>query len=507
MENVINHKRIAKNTFFLYIRQIITMIIALVTTGIVMRELGVEDYGIYNVVGGVVALFSILQGAMAVGTQRFLNYEMGKNNTDSIREVFNISVFIYYAIAIIVVIISETVGLWYLSEKMVIPSERLFAAHWVYQFSIISCVLAITQTPYTAVLIANEKMEIFGILGVMESVSRFVLILLLCILNTDKLILYGVINLLVGIFFRILYRVYCNQKFPECKSRIPRNLKLCKDMVSFSGWNLLAKIAYVGRDQGGIIIVNSFFGVALNASVSVATNVNGVVSSFVNNFQTAYRPQLVKAYALNDIKGVLKLFFMSSKISSFLMLILTIPVIINIDYLLHLWLGIVPEKCGLMIIILMIDSFISALFSPFWMTIFAMGNIKNYQLMEGFIVLLNVPFMFLAFAYDLGIEWMFIIRLFLVVCLFLYAIMYLRKTIQFPIYIYLINIVLPIVFVGIVSLFLTFIAVVSLSGISKIILSTIIYLSLFSPLFYTIALSSKEKSQIKTLLKKMNINI
>lgn len=498
MAEVINHNKIAKNTIFLYIRQIVTMIISLATTGFVMRELGVEDYGIYNVVGGIVVLFSILQSSMSVGTQRFINYEMGKGDPNRVREVFNISIFIYYVIALIVLILSETIGLWYLSEKMVIPTTRMNAAHWVYQFSIITCMISIIQTPYTAVLIANEKMGVFGFFGVLESVVRFGLILILIVVDDiDKLILFGIINLFTGVFFRVLYQIYCKRNFPECKWQIPKDKNLFKEMMSFSGWSLLSRIAYVGRDQGGAIIVNSFFGVTMNASIAVASNVSAAVSSFVNNFQTAYRPQLVKAYAMNDIKEVFSLMFLSSKISSFLMLIFTIPLILNIDYILQLWLGVVPEKSGLLITILMIDSFVNALFAPFWMTIYAMGDIRNYQLMEGFVVILNVPLMLLAFTVGFSIEWIFIIRLFLVLVLFVYAVRYLKRVIQFPVKNYIKDIVVHIVLVGLISLVVVLLIIDNWSGVSKLVLSTIIYLFQLLPLFYYLVLSKEERLQLK----------
>lgn len=500
MANNINHKRIAANTVVLYIRQIATMIISLMATGIVMRELGVEDYGTYNVVGGVVALFSILQGAMAVGTQRFLNYEMGRGNTAGVRDVFNISLLIYFVIAAIVVLVAETVGLWYVCEKMVIPEGRMTAALWVYQFSIITSVLSVTQTPYTAAIIANEKMKVFGWFGIAESLSRFLLILLLPILPFDKLIFLGVINLSVGIFYRLIYRVYCKRNFPECKFVMPHNPKLLKDITSFSGWSLLARIAYVGRDQGGAIVVNSFFGVALNASVAVAANVSSIISSFVSNFQTAYRPQLVKAYAANDIKGMMSLFYLSSKISAFLILLFSIPVVINIDYLLQLWLGVIPEKSGLIISILLLDSFVSALFAPFWMTIFAMGNIKKYQVTEGLIVLMNVPLMFFAFSDSLEIEWMYIIRVFLVGILFAYAIVYLVKDIDFPILQYTKVIVLPILIVAVLSFIGTTYTSLYFDGFFKICISIVAHAMLFLSLFYAIVLTPKEKMQVVNLL-------
>ncbi|WP_288651625.1 hypothetical protein [uncultured Parabacteroides sp.] len=500
MANNINHKRIVVNTVFLYIRQIVTMIISLMATGIVMRELGIEDYGTYNVVGGVVALLSILQGVMAVGTQRFLNYEMGRGNTVGVRDVFNLSLLIYFAIAAIVVLIAETVGLWYVCEKMVIPEGRMTAVLWVYQFSILASVLSVTQTPYTAVIIANEKMKVFGWLGIAESLSRFLLILLLPILPFDKLISFGVINLSAGIFYRLVYRVYCKRSFPECKFIMPHNPKLLKEIASFSGWSLLAKIAYVGRDQGGAIVVNSFFGVALNASVAVATNVNSIISSFVSNFQTAYRPQLVKAYAANDIKGMMFLFYLSSRISAFLILLFSIPVVANIDYLLQLWLGVIPEKSALIISILLLDSFVSALFAPFWMTIFAMGNIKKYQLAEGLIVLMNIPLMFFAFSDGLEIEWMYIIRIFLVGLLFAYAIVYLVKEIDFPILQYTKIIVLPISIVAVLSFIGTIYISSYFGGFFKICISIAAHTILFLPLFYTIVLTPKEKMQVVNLL-------
>jgi O-antigen/teichoic acid export membrane protein len=496
-----SNKTIAKNTLFLYLRQLVTMAVSLFSTGIVMRELGVQDYGIYNVVGGLVVLFSILQSAMAVGTQRFLNFEMGKGNTENVRDVFCISLIIYIAIAALVLVLCETVGLWYLNTKMDIPADRTFAAHCVFQASIITCILSITQTPYMAVIIANEKMGTYGYLGIGESIIRFLLILLLLVVPCDKLIFYAIINLSVGVLFRILYMIYCRRTFPECTFRIPKNKALYKDILSFSGWSLFARIAYVGRDQGGAIIVNKFFGVILNASMAVAMNVNSSVSSFVNNFQTAYRPQLVKSYAAGDYPRLVQLFFTSSKMSVFLMSLLSVPVIINIEYILSLWLGNVPDKSGLLISILMVDSFISAMFAPFWMTIFAMGNIRKYQIMEGALILLNVPLMYIAFKAGLAIEWMYIIRIIVMVTLFMYAIHYMRNKIDFPLRRYIMEIISPSIIVLCLPYAIVYLCGQYFAGFEKLVITTILFVALYLPSYFFIALSSTEKVNILSYIK------
>jgi O-antigen/teichoic acid export membrane protein len=257
----------------------------------------------------------------------------------------------------------------------------------------------------------------------------------------------------------------------------------------------------VGRDQGGAIIVNKFFGVILNASMAVAMNVNSCVSSFVTNFQTAYRPQLVKSYAAGDLVRLIQLFFSSSKMSVFLMSILSVPVIINIEYILSLWLGNVPDKCGLLISILMVDSFISAMFAPFWMTIFAMGNIKRYQIVEGGFILLNVPLMYIAFKVGLAIEWMYIIRIAVVIALFMYAIHYMRNKIEFPLRRYIKEISIPSIIVFCIPYTIVYLCGRYFVGFEKLLITSILFVAIYLPLYFFIALSSTEKVNILLYIK------
>lgn len=502
MKSFANNKRIAKNTVFLYLRQLVTMLLSFLGTGIVMRELGVDDYGLYNVIGGIVILFSSIQVAMAVGTQRYLNYEMGRGDSERVREVFNISLLLYFLIGIFVVCVCETVGLWFLNNRLVIPEGRDFAARCVYQVSIVNCFLSITQTPYTADIIANEKMTVYGYLGIGEASAKFILILLLVVINADKLILYAIFTLIVGIVFRLIYQFYCRCHFPETVFRKPTDKGLAKDIVAFSGWSFLPQISYGCRNQGGALIVNSFFGVALNASLAVANNVSNAITSFVRNFQTAYRPQLVKMYAARDIDGVLSLFFMSSKISAFLILFFAVPAMTNIDFLLSVWLGTIPEKSQLLICILLVEAFVDSLFSPFWMTIYALGDIKRYQITEGLLVLLNVPLMLVAFLIGLQIEWIFIIRLLLLVCLFLYAAQFITKKIQFPIAKYMSVIIIPILLVALLIIPVMLFVGSFFDGFGKLLVTVPLYCVIFIPAYLFLALSKEDRLQICGIVSK-----
>ena len=340
MSEFSTNKRVAKNTLFLYFRMILIMLVTLYTSRVVLAELGIKDYGIYNVVGGVVMMFSFLNNCMSSATQRFMTFELGKGDMQKLRNVFAASLNIHIFIALIIVILAETIGLWFVNEKLVISHDRIFAANWVYQFSILTFCVNIIQVPYNAVLIAHEKMSIYAYISILEVLLKLGIVYLLAIVSSDKLIVYGMLVFIVQLIIRCIYQAYCKRHYEESKFKLFWNKYLYKQMSSFAGWNLFGSVAWLLRDQGLNIVLNLFFGPAINAARGIASQVSNAVIGFISNFQVALNPQITKNYATGHILEMEKLSYMGIKFSFLLLFIMVFPICLNIDYILHLWLEI-----------------------------------------------------------------------------------------------------------------------------------------------------------------------
>ena len=310
-----NNKRIAKNTLFLYFRMLFMMAISLYTNRVVLDKLGVTDFGIYNVVGGVVVMLGFLSGCMSNSVQRYLSYELGKNNKDGVNRVFNVALVAHGCIAIFVFLVMETVGLWYLNMCMNIPETRVNAANWVFQCSLLTTIFTIMQVPYNAIIVSKEKMGIYAYISILEVSLKLLVVYILAIGNYDRLKLYGVLIMLVTIGVLMVYRIYCIRKFEEAKFRYVKDWNLFKELLSFSGWNMLSEVAWTFTGPGVNLILNAFYGPVVNAARGLAEQVNGAVSRFVQNFQTAVNPQLIKLYAADEMEEMTKLLFRSPRFS------------------------------------------------------------------------------------------------------------------------------------------------------------------------------------------------
>ena len=296
-----NNKLIAKNTVMLYIRMLLSIIVSLYTSRIVLQTLGVEDYGIYGVVGGIVTMFSFLNSSMAGATSRFLTFEMGKGDEERLKSTFSSALIIHIGIALLVLILAETIGVWFLNNKLVIPEGRMDAAHWVLQFSILGMIVGFTQVPYNATIIAHEKMDIYAYVELVNVFLKLGIVYLLNIGNLDKLVLYAFLVLLVNVIVAIIYRIYCLRHYEECKFKFNFNKDISKSLLSFSLYNLFGNMGVVVNTQGTNFVINMFFGVIYNAAASIGTIVSNVVTGFASNVMTAFRPQITKSYALDDI--------------------------------------------------------------------------------------------------------------------------------------------------------------------------------------------------------------
>ncbi len=396
-DNQVNNKRIAKNTIVLCLRMLFTMAVTLYTSRVVLSALGIVDYGIHNVVGGVVAMFSVLNSSMVTSTQRYLTFSLGGDDSDKLKRVFSLSLTIHFFIGIAVVFLVEVVGVWFLNNKLQIPEDRLGAANWVLQMSVIALFFNILQVPYNASVIAHEKMGVFACISVLEVILKLVIVLMLNFGGVDKLVLYSVLLACVSLVVLSIYRISCVRLFSECRYRYVSDKSLFREMMGFAGWNLFGSLAWMGRDQGVNIVLNLFQGPSINASRAVAVQVSNAVQNFANNFTTAINPQITKQYAQGNISEMEILAYRASKISYMLLLFISMPIILNIDFVLDVWLEEVPEYTSVFIVLILIDCLVHSIFgNPFITSLMATGNIRRYQIVLSTIILMIVPAGYLA---------------------------------------------------------------------------------------------------------------
>ncbi len=397
-----NNKRIAKNTLLLYFRMLISVIIGLYTSRVVLNTLGVEDYGIYNVVGGIVAMFSFLNTSMSGATSRFLTYEMGKTTSNKLHETFSSAILIHIGIAIIILIIAETIGLWFLQNKLIIPEERMFAAHLVYQFSILSMIINVTQVPYNASIIAHEKMGVYAYVELLNVSLKLGIVFILLIGSFDKLILYAILIFIVTTIIAITYRIYCKKHFKECTIKWKLHLNIIKPMLSFSCWDLYGNMTVSIRQEGLTMLLNIFYGPILNAANGIAMNVHGIILGFAYNVITAFRPQIIKQYAENNIQNMSSLVVNATKFTLCLYLLIAIPLFTEIDYVLKLWLKTVPDHTAFFLRIILICSFFKLGSNIINIPIHATGKIKKLSFISGSFFLLSIPILYIFMKLNMG---------------------------------------------------------------------------------------------------------
>lgn len=390
-----NTKRLVRNTLSMYIRMLFLMFISFYTSRVLLHTLGVEDFGIYNLVGGIVVLFTFLNGAMTTGTQRHLSYELGRPD-GNVSRIFSACMYIHLFLALMIIVMAETAGLWFLNEKMNFPSERMVAVNWIYQFSILSCAIQIIRVPYNALIIAYERMSFYAYLGIVEGLMKLGIIYLLLLGSFDRLILYAILMVAVNAIITLVFYLYCRKYMSEVSLIQVKDQRLYKNLLSFSGWTIFGSLANIGRSQGLNIIINIFYGVTLNAAIGIANQVNAGISQFVSGFQQAFNPQLTKAEAQQDRAYQEKLINMTAKYSYLIVLFFAVPILINLDAILSWWLGEYPpyavEICFWIVIATLIDS----VSGPLWVTIFAHGRIRNYQLVVSLLFLLILPMSYIC---------------------------------------------------------------------------------------------------------------
>lgn len=385
------NRRIAKNTGMLYVRTLLSMAVSLYTSRVVLNTLGIEDYGIYNVVGGFVTVFAFLNNSMATATQRFLSYEMGQKDFPELAKVFSMSVSIHFIIALVILVLAETIGLWALNTQLTLPEERMEAAKWVYQFSVLAFLVNVVSVPYIAAIIANERMNVFAWLSIIDVSFKLLIVFMIQWVGFDKLKLYAILMCTVTLIVQLIYGVYCRLNFAESKFRFVWDKSLFKTMMSFAAWNLWGNAAVAMHGQGVNILLNIFFGPAVNAARGIAYQVQGAVNGFVQSFQMAINPQIIKSFAANDIKYMHQLIYQGAKYSFFLLFAISLPILLETEIILKLWLKLVPQYTVVFVQLVIVNALIDSMSGVLMVAAQASGKIKLYQGVVGGLILSIVP--------------------------------------------------------------------------------------------------------------------
>lgn len=440
-----NNKRIAKNTLFLYVRMLLMMAVSLYTSRIVLEVLGVTDYGIYNVVGGIVSMLGFLNSSMSNAVQRFLSYEIGKGADGKVAHVFNVALLAHFIIALVVFVILELVGVWYLNNHMVLPPERLPAANWVLQCTIVTTLFSIIQVPYNGIIIAKEDMGIYAYVSIFEAVLKLLIVYMLLMGSFDRLKLYAVLMMVATVVVLMINRIYCIRTYDEAHYKFVRDKVLLKEMTSFASWNMIGEVAWVMTGQGVNMILNIFFGPAINAARGLADQVNAAVMRFVNNFQTALNPQIIKSYSAGEIDDMKSLLYIGTKLSYFVLFLLVLPIIFEMDFILGLWLHDVPEHTTLFCKLILISSLTACVSNLLAQVAKAYGKIRKYQIIVSLFLLLNFPFSYFILVLGASAEMTVVVNIVIQGILLFVRLLLIRPMIALSIKQFVLNVMIPII--------------------------------------------------------------
>lgn len=436
----------------LYVRMLFMMAVSLFTSRVVLNTLGVEDYGIYNVVGGVVAMFGFINGSMSSATQRYITFALGKGDMRNLQKVFSTALQIHVLIAAVIVVLGETVGLWFLYSQMQIPAERMDAAFWVLQCSIVSTVVMIVSVPYNADIIAHEKMSAFAYISILEVVLKLAVVYVLLIFSSDKLILYAFLILAVQLLIRFCYSRYCNRHFEESKYRHVWDKPLFREMTGFASWSMFGNLSGVLYGQGLNMLLNVFFGPVVNAARAVAVQVQNAIQQFVSNFQMALNPQITKTYAKGEMAEMHKLMFRSARFSFYLLFLLSLPFLFETEFILTIWLKTVPDNTVVFLRIMICTSLIYALANPLMVANQATGKVRKYQAVCGSILLMILPISYVCLRLGCPAYSVFIVHFVVESVTQLARMLILRPLIGIRIRGYLTNIYIKVILVTALSL-------------------------------------------------------
>lgn len=498
-----NSKTLAKNTLFLYVRMLLSMLVSLYTSRVILQYLGVEDYGIYNAVGGVVGMFGIISGSLSTSISRTLSYELGTDNKEKLKKVFSMSINIQVLIIVVIFIIGETVAVWFLNSKMNIPLDRVIAANLILQFSLVTFAFNLISVPYNASLIAHEKMGVFAYVGIIEVFMKLIIAYLLVISPIDRLVFYGLLLMLVSVLVQIIYLLYCKRHFEECTYHNINDRKIYKELFGFATWNFIGSVSSILRSQGVNIILNIFFGPVVNAARAISMQVNNAVNSFVNNFMVALTPQITKAYAQGDYTYLLQCIYKGSKFSFFLLYFLSLPILIETDYILKLWLVNVPNTTiwfvRYVILFSLVDTYSRALINANNAT----GDIKKYQIVIGSLNLTVLPVVYIALKLGASAESTILVSVF-VSLIGLFPRIHFNKK-HFPITYkeFVRCVIIPTIIVSIVALILPFMASLFMTMSLLSLLCVILICSVSSSLsIFFLGCTKEERTYVISFIRK-----
>lgn len=452
MDSASNNKRIAKNTMFLYIRMMIIMLVSLFTSRIILQSLGVVDYGIYNLVGGVTAMFTFFNGALSDATQRYLTFEIGRGSEGNVNKIFSLCMILHIIMAVVVVIITEIIGLWFMYNKLQIPAERMDAAFWVFQFSVASMFIMFVSVPYNALIIAHERMKAFAFISIFTTgVNLFIAYALFLSGSFDRLILYGFLLFVLQIINRLIYNNYCRRNFEESQFRLIWDKTKVKELTGFISWTIIGNISYIAYTQGLNLLLGMFFLPVVNAARGIAVQVQHAVNNFVKSFQTAINPQITKNYATGDLVAMHNLIFRSSRFSFFLLMVPMIPIIYEAPFILKLWLTEVPDNTIVFLRIILLTTWVNSLANPLGVSSKATGKIKLYEGTVATLKLLILPIAYICLRIGLPAVSVFIVHLVMECCTYSANLLVSRHLVNLPIRKYFKEVTLRVVVVGALS--------------------------------------------------------
>ena len=492
----------------LYFRMILTMLVSLYTSRVVLNTLGVEDFGIYNVVGGFVTMFGFLNSAMASATQRFLAFEIGKGDHEQLRNVFSMSINIHFLIAFIIFILAETVGLWFVNTQLTIPSGRMGAAQWVYQFSILAMMVNMVSVPYNAMIIAHERMNVFAWVSIAEVSLKLFIVFMLQWFGFDKLKFYAVLTFCVSLIIRFIYGFYCSRQFKESKFRYFWDKSLFKTLASYAGWNLWGNIASVLQGQGVNVLLNIFFGPIVNAARGIAYQVSGAINQFVANFQMAMNPQIIKSYAVNDLKYMHQLIFRGAKYSFFLLFTLSLPLLLETEQILRVWLKIVPDYTVIFTRLVIINVLIDCISGPLMTAAQASGKIKLYQSVIGGLLILNLPISYLFLKFGFQPQVTIFVSIGISVLALILRLLILRNLVKLKIENFFYQVILKIIIVGIFATIIPLLFSIFMDiSIHRFVIVTLTSIVSSLSVIFFLGLSNDERIYFINGLKKLKTKI
>lgn len=487
----------------MYIRMLVLMIISLFTSRIILQSLGIEDYGIYNVVFGMVVLFAFVNSAMATGTQRHLSYELGKEN-GNIAKVFSACLYIHIFLAVIIGIFAEIGGSWFLNTQMNIPADRMFAANFVFQIAVVSTIISIVRVPYDASVIAWEKFSYYALISVVEGIFKLFVAFVIYYCYLDKLIVYSILQLGVICIIFIVLVFYCHQDLGGLRLLIVKDKTQYKYLLSFSGWTLFGSAAVVGETQGLNLIVNIFYGVTVNAAAGIANQVRGIVQQFTIGFQSALNPQLIKAQASSDRTRQIDLISKSSKFSFYILVLITLPLMVNMGYVLHLWLGVVPPYAAIITNLGLVVALIEVLSSPLYTTIFAVGRIRNYQLSVTFLRCVSVISAYVICSINASPYYVYTAPCVVAFGLFVYRLFFVSDEIKMRIKDYSRIVLIPIIktfMIGCVPVLLYKIFKPKTNDVMELLVESLFFISYLGICIFILGLSNSERYFIISTVK------